>query len=275
MTRELCIIHANCQGDPLADLLAGQPDFAARYEVRRYTNYLKERIPPHELTRCALFIYQHLGERWDDLSSQALLRLVPSACRVLQVPNMLFKGYWPFWTNQSSMDFGDSFLDRLAGMGLDRAEMLHVYLHGDLTRKYDLVGMLEKSLAIEEDKERNAVVHTVPLVRSLWQHEKLFATINHPQRRLLLHVADGVLAALGMEGVPADVADAFAVPYTEFELPIHPQVAALHGLPFADAQTRYHVYGKTLTFEDYVRCYIDCRLRGIDSFIGYLHLVHV
>lgn len=312
--RSLCLIHANCQGDPLAKLLAASPQFAARYEIRRYTNYLRERVAPAELSGCELFLYQHLGEKWDDHASDRLLSMVNPAARVLRLPNMLFTGYWPFWTNRSPMDFGDAFLDRLVSMDLGMTEILHVYLHGDIAAKYDLDAMLRASLDVERDKERGAgvaadaegdrgkvgghgvdrghegqgndaaghvlpggipavVAPTVELVESLWKEERLFATINHPNRRLVLHVAEGVLAALGMDPLPPAVRDGFTDPYPEFELPIHPQVAAHHGLAFGGPDATYNIYGRRMTFEDYVRRYADCRLRGIDNFIGYLQLV--
>ncbi|WP_353115077.1 WcbI family polysaccharide biosynthesis putative acetyltransferase [Nitratidesulfovibrio sp.] len=300
--RSLCLIHANCQGDPLAKLLAASPQFAARYEIRRYTNYLRERVAPAELSGCGLFLYQHLGEKWDDHASDRLLSMVNPAARVLRLPNMLFTGYWPFWTNKSPMDFGDAFLDRLVSMGLGMAEILHVYLHGDIAAKYDLDAMLRASLDVERDKERGAgaepgmvggdggsragrggsavpevipavVAPTVELVEALWKQERLFATINHPNRRLVLHVAEGVLAALGMDPLPPAVREGFTDPYPEFELPIHPQVAAHHGLAFGGPDATYNIYGRRMTFEEYVRRYADCRLRGIDNFIGYLQLV--
>lgn len=303
--RNLCLIHANCQGDPLAKLLAASPQFAARYEIRRYTNYLRERVAPAELSGCGLFLYQHLGEKWDDHASDRLLSMVNPAARVLRLPNMLFTGYWPFWTNRSPMDFGDAFLDRLVSMGLGMAEILHVYLHGDIAAKYDLDAMLRASLDVERDKERGAgvesgmvggdggdggsragrdgsavpdgipavVAPTVELVEALWKQERLFATINHPNRRLVLHVAEGVLAALGMDLLPPAAGEGFTDPYPEFELPIHPQVAAHHGLAFGGPDATYNIYGRRMTFEEYVRRYADCRLRGIDNFIGYLQLV--
>jgi hypothetical protein len=60
--------------------------------------------------------------------------------------------------------------------------------------------------------------------------------------------------------------------YTDFALPIHPQVAAFHGLAYAGAGTLYSAYGQTKTFAQYAAAYVDCRLAGIDDFIGYLHL---
>lgn len=290
--RSLCLIHANCQGDPLAGLLAAAPQFAERYEIRRYTNYQREHVPPAALSGCALFLYQHMGEKWDDHASARLLAMVNPAARVLRLPNMLFTGYWPFWSNRSAMDFGDSFLDRLVALGLGMAEILHVYLHGNLTAKYDLDAMLRASLAVERDKEQGTrnpaapacghagrdaippvVAPTVDLVEALWKEERLFATINHPNRRLVLHVAEGVLAALGMDPLPPAVRAGCADPYPEFELPMHPRVAAHHGLSFGGPDATWNVYGRRMTFEDYTRRYVDCRLRGIDNFIGYLQLV--
>lgn len=272
-SRPLCLIHANCQGDPLAALLSAHPDFAAAYDVRRYTNYEREPVTDADMARCGLLLYQHLGEKWDDHASDRLLARVPPDSLTLCVPNMLFKGYWPFWTNRSSMDFGDSFLDRLVDMGLTEAEALHVCLKGDLAAKFDLTAMFAESLEVERAKEVNAVVGTVDLVAGLWRVERLFATINHPGCRLLLHVADGVLAALGMPPVPQQVRSVFTMPYDEFELPIHPQVAAHHGLAFGGPETRYNIYGRAMTYAEYAHRYIACRRSGVGNFIGYLQLV--
>lgn len=271
--KKLCVVHANCQGDPLRALLSLHPQFGREYDIAKYTNYLREDIPAEQLEACDLFLYQPLGEQWNDHASDALLRKVSPTAVSMAIPNMLFKGYWPFWTNRSPMDYGDAMLDHMIDMGLEKKEILYLCLHTDLTRKYDLDAMLAESLAVERAKEHGCVVHTVDMVQELWKHEKLFNTINHPNRRLVLHVANGVLDALGMTPVPDVVSAAFTDPYPEFELPLHPQVAAYHGLDFGGPQTRYAVYGTPRTYEEYVSRYVDCRLLGVESFIAYLHVV--
>lgn len=273
MPKELCIIHANCQGDPLRALLMLHPQFGSRYEVVKYTNYLRETIPPVQLESCSLFLYQPLGEQWDDLASRALLERVNPRATCLPIPNMLFKGYWPFWTNRSSMDFGDSFLDHLVDMGLEMREVLHVCLRTDVTAKFDLAAMFAESVAHERRKEAGCPVQTVDLVLEHFCSERLFNTINHPNRRLVLHVAQGILAALGFAPLPAVLAGAFADPYPEFELPIHPQVAAFHGLGFGGAGAQFNVFGTMRTYEEYAALYVHCRMHGIHDFAGFLHLV--
>ncbi|MFV0423914.1 WcbI family polysaccharide biosynthesis putative acetyltransferase [Oleidesulfovibrio sp.] len=273
MQKELCLIHANCQGDPLATLLMASPAFARRFEIRKYTNYQREPIAPHELSSCTVFLYQHLGEKWAEHASGHLLGMVNPSAQVLRLPNMFFKGYWPLWTNQSPSEFGDIFLDHLIDMGLEKKEILYVYLNTDLTKKYDLGASLADSLAVERDKEAETVVQTVDMVEALWRDEMLFNTINHPGRKLLLHMADGVLGALGFPPLSPAARNAFADPYPEFILPIHPQVAAYHGLPFGVEDWLFPVFGKQKTFAQYAEHYVDCRLLGIESLSAYLHLV--
>ncbi|ABB39756.1 hypothetical protein Dde_2962 [Oleidesulfovibrio alaskensis G20] len=273
MRKELCIIHANCQGDPLARLLLSCDAFARRFEVRKYTNFQREQIPDRELESCRLFLFQHLGEKWAEQASAHLLHRLGPAAEVLRLPNMLFKGYWPLWTSRSPSEFGDVYLDHLIDMGLEKKEILYVYLHTDLTAKYDLDAMLRESLAVERAKEEETVVRTVDLVESLWRGELLFNTINHPGRRLLLHVAGGVLRALGFSQLSADVCAGFADPYPEFILPVHPQVAAFHGLAFGGEDWQYPVFGRQKTFARYAEHYVDCRLLGLESLSAYLHLV--
>lgn len=273
MSQKYCIIHANCQGDPLQKLLMLHPQFGAEYSITKYTNYLREEIPAHELAACALFLYQPLGEKWNDLASAALLGRVNTAAVTLPIPNMLFKGYWPFWTNKSRMNYGDFFLEHLLGMGLEKQEVLYICMHTVLERKYDLAGMFAASIEMERAKEEGCVVQTVDSILERYKSEPLFNTINHPNRRLVLHVAEGILSALGYAPLPQVLVEAFTDPYPEFELPIHPQVAAFHGLSFGGSDTRYNIYGTLRTYEEYVNLYIDCHLHGIDDFISYLHLV--
>ena len=273
MSRELCLIHANCQGDSLLSLLSATPAFARCFELRKYTNYLKESIAQQDFDRCRVFLYQHLGERWDDLASDVLLaRLHPDA-RKLKIPNLLFKGYWPLWTNKSSMDYGDMLLDLLIARGCTESEALHVYLRGSLTDKYNLDALREESLACERRKEQGAVVALTDFIEEHWRARQLFRTPNHPDTTLLLAIADAVLDRLGLGTVPPSVRDSFTPEYPDFDLPIHPQAGAHFGLPFAGADRLYGIYGRPMTFARYAACYVRCLSRRLGNFEAFLHLV--
>ena len=241
MSRSLCIIHANCQGDALNMLLSSTPAFSSLFEIKKYTNYLSEDIAPEDFARCALLLYQELGAAWKEHASHALLERLSPHAAALKIPNMFFNGYWPLWTNKTHMAFGDQLLEHLAERGCSQEEMLHVCLRGQLAEKYDLTALFQASQAHEAGKERGQVVDTLPLVQEHWRSEQLFYTVNHPCPRLLLHVADGVLNALGLGRVPQQVRLAFSSLPEEFEQPIHPQVGAYFGLPFAGPQRRYRI----------------------------------
>lgn len=278
MHRELCLMHANCQGDELETLLTASSAFSRKYRLVRRTNYTREPVPPHELAGCSLFLYQHLSENWGDVSSEALLRRLPASSLALRIPNLFFKGYWPFWTNDSPIAFGDSLLNRLIDEGASKPVILRIYLHGNIQSFVDLQASLEESIAIERQKEQQTCTRTVDFFLEHWKRRPLFHTVNHPGRELLLLAANGILNAADLPPLQEDeLAAVFRAgfpSYADFDLPIHPQVAAFHGLAFAGPDAEYTVFGRRMTFAAYISRYIDCRLNGMDAdFIGYLQLI--
>lgn len=271
---EDCVLHANCQGEPLSLLLGASPEFAARWRIRQYTNYTRDAIPASALQNATLFLYQYLGPEWGNLSSESLLRKIGPRTVPVCIPNMFFKGYWPLWTNKSLMDFGDSLLDRLYESGAGKPEILRVYLHGDVEKLADPAGVVAKTLAAEREKESRCDVKTVPFVEENWRGMRLFQTVNHPDAPLLVHAAQGILSHLGFAPLPESVCGEFSYGYEGFELPIHPKIAAFHGLPFAGEDTPYPVFGRSMTFTQYISRYIDCRMSHMENdFLGYLQLV--
>jgi hypothetical protein len=268
--RGLCLLHANCQGDPLADLLRAHADFSRAYEISQYVNYARQAVPADELARCDLFLHQWLDEKWGNLSSPALTAKLSPSCRTLCLPNLYCLQYWPFLDSNPAIDYSDAFLNRLLDQGLSLREIVHVYTRGDLRRYFDLPALFAASWDREYEKERRWDVKATDLARSLFRSERLFNTVNHPNRRLTLHVAQETLRLLGFPPLPESTVHDFRDPFPEFELPIHPQVARLQGLEFADEDTRYTLYGRPATFREYVTFYLDCRAHGERDFIGYL-----
>jgi hypothetical protein len=266
----LCIIHGNCQGETLAALLLASPEFVAAWRVEYYVNFTRQAIPDESLGRCGLFLHQRLGEQWGEFSSEALRARLPRGARSISFPNMLFKGYWPFWSGEPGFDYRDTLLDSLLDRGLAPPEALAMALRLDLDRHFGLAGLLADTLARERGKERLSDVGYVHLIEESYRAEKLFQSVNHPRKRLMLHAADGVLALLGLPPLPEGVKAACPELYPEFELPIHPKVAAFHGLKFCGGDTRFNVYGQSLTYREYAALYLDCRAGGRSDFIAYL-----
>ncbi len=277
MSQKLCIIHANCQGDTLKYLLEATPSFAREYTIIKYTNYLQEHVDESALQRCQLFLYQHLGEQWGELATEQLLQKLPVQAQKIHIPNMFFNGYWPLWTNETFMAYGDMLLEDLCQRGLSAAEILHIYMKGNLVANYNLEALRQLSLCKERAKEEHTAIKTLDFIAKHWRQEQLFYTVNHPAPKLSLYVAENVLQLLHMGSIPHEVQDALINHEEEFIQPIHPHVGQLYNLPFADAERLYPVYGQYMNFHTYASAYIQCRLQkgedAVKDFVVYLHLL--
>jgi hypothetical protein len=279
--KRTAILHANCQGEPLAAQLLASPEFARAFAPRVYLNYARQPIPEAELQSCGLFLYQHLGPEWGELSSAALLAKLPADCPRLCIPNMFFRGPWPLWSGAPGFDYRDVFLDRLLDMRLPGPEILRLYLTMPLERKFDLDALLAETVARETERQAHTPVRYLDFVLEHWRARPLFLSVNHPGPELLRLAAAGILRELGLappeypeQAAPARFPGAAALGegYADFELPVHPQVAAFYDLGYGGQGRVYNVYGKAKSFAQYAAAYVECRLAGIDDFIGYLHL---
>lgn len=271
MPSALCLLHANCQGDALRPLLENSPAFNRLFQIRQYTNYTRQSIAEADLEHCKLFLHQRLAPRWGALSTEQLLPRLSPSCTVVEIPNLFFKGYWPFWTNRiRSIDFADSLLEHLLEQGLAPEETLHLYLRGDPALLGNVSAVAEDSLAREEAKEADSPLGCARLLRERWRDEQLFITVNHPGKTLLFHVADRLLRLLGLGGLPDHARRAYVHPQEDFWLPIHPALGPLLGLPFAERERRYPVFAARLTHQEYTSCYLACRLHATPDLLSLL-----
>ncbi len=268
----LCLIHANCQGEPLMDLLAAHPDFSRDFTLRHYVNYARQPVPDADLADCRLFLYQRLGASWGGLASDVLLAKLSPRAKNICLPNLFFLGYWPFWYSGTPFVYPDRFLDTLLNKGLSDREIMHIYLHTDPARYFDLEDIFRKSVAREKEKERAWDIRLTEFIQSRFRDEPLFYTFNHPGKTLCLMVAEAVLERQGYPPLPAHVRETFPEPFAEFTLPIHPAVAANQGLTFLSETPRFPVYGRDMDLAEYTGCYLACKRAGETDFISFLRL---
>lgn len=272
-------MHANCQGVELERLLRASRAFDCTYRIVHRTNFTREPVSRDDLSSCSLFLYQHLGEGWGELASSVLLAGLSPETIVLRLPNLFFKGYWPFWTSGGPIDFGDVLLNRLIDEGASKAVILRIYLHSDIQAFVDLQASLDETLRREREKEADSPIQTLDFFLERWKSAMQFHTINHPGYDLLLHVAQQILGQLDLPPhskaeLQTLAREGFFPSYANFDLPIHPQVAAFHNLQFGGPEQSYALFGRRVTFEQYISRYIDCRLNGLEHyFLGYLQLV--
>lgn len=272
MSKSLCILQANCQGDALKILLEQTPSFNKYFSIAQYYNYKKTVIPDDAITKCSIFLHQYLGPEWQDNYSVRLRQRLSGNCQAIQIPNMFFKGYWPNWTNKSDdIDFADDLLENMISMGLSPGEILHLYLKADEALLGNTIEIAEDSLKIEEEKESSSLIKCSHIIRERWQKEQLFITVNHPGNVLFFHVAERVLDLLGLGRLPGSVRNGFRNPQDDFWLPIHPALASLSHLPFAKKDRKYRIFCSLLTHAQYISCYLACRQQKVKNLLSFLN----
>lgn len=271
MGKQLCIIHANCQGDALAPLLEASEDFKSKFEIRHYVNYKKTELAAEDLKRCGLFLHQYLGPSWGGISTESLLPLLPAQAQTILIPNFFFKGYWPFWTNKiTDIEFADSLLESLLQKKLPAEAVLALYLKAPNSLLGDVEAEALASLAKEREKEQFSEIKYVNLLEENWRNRQLFLTVNHPGVELLAHAVRQILQMLGLNSFSAQALQNFRHPQDEFWLPIHPLVGQKLKLPFAAPDRQYNCFGMNLTHKEYIMRYLACREHGIKDLTGVL-----
>jgi len=270
MNKELCIVHANCQGEPLIERLKTCPEFHEKYECFLFTNYTRERIPPRALEHCSLFLYQHLGEKWDDLASDVLIAKIPASAHRLCIPNMFFKGYWPTWSGSPGFDYRCMYLDELIATDLPPEQVIMLYLHTNVAQKYDLLSLVADTIETEREREKHTPIKYLDIINQNYRDIRLFHTVNHPGSLLMNHVATGVLEELGFPPPSNALLEALDEPFAEFDQPINPKVADIFGWEFAGVDYEFQIYGRTLTFARWVANYVFAQRAEVSDFIGFL-----
>lgn len=264
MTRQLCLIHANCQGDDLKRLLEASPGFTERFEIRHLRNYKREALDQGVLDTTAIFLHQYLTGKWGEFSTdEVLARLPPNTC-TLCIPNCFFKGYWPFWIDRPDLiQFTDSLIEDLLASGLSDTEILHLYFQAPPGLAGDIEAIAASSLAHEKEKERHTPIKYTHLIEESWRERQLFLTINHPAPALMLPIARDILKLLGLKPFSDQFASHFVSTYDDFWLPIHPVTGERLKLRFADHGRLYPCFGGRLNHRDYTLFYLACRRNGI------------
>jgi Polysaccharide biosynthesis enzyme WcbI/Sulfotransferase family len=277
MTKEICIIAANCQGAYFKAMLSASPGFRERYEIHYFVNYNHETVPPELLKRCKLLIYQPLGPKWGDLSSYKLIHGAAKDCRTISINYLTFPVYWPFMVHDSrnqpdashpfgQFPYGDSLIVDMLSAGMKPDEVLRNYLEGPYVEaKTSPDRILESYIAKQRDLEDRRDQKVLDFILANYRTTRLFETYNHPSRPLCIHQGNDVLQRLDFppllhEQLPV-------LPYLQDnQQPIHPVVAKSLGLEFeCSASTIYNVWKKPLTFTQYTEAYVRWDVSAIGS----------
>lgn len=267
MSKEICIISANCQGAYLKRLLAASPEFAERFDVHYFVNYNQEIVPDDLLGRCKLLIYQPLGEQWGELSAGHLMDRLPQGAMRLAVNYITSPLYWPFMAQDTrntpdtdhpfgQFPYGDSLIQSLLAEGMSPEEVFRNYLDPDFIRsRFDPAKIVEEYVQQQRDLESRRDQQLLDYILANHQETKLFESFNHPAVPLCVRQTDDLLSKLGYPALK-DLPDLSYIRI--FQQPVHPAIAEAMGLKFeCRNDTSYRIWGTPLTFDEYTKAYIE------------------
>jgi hypothetical protein len=248
--------------------LARSGEFNDRLDIKYHFVGLQQNLHEQgrsEVERTDILLVQDIRD-WEHYPLRPHIR---DDVRIIKFPLLHFASLWPFdhyngpgdkeayereWPNLTFL-YHDGLLARLRKEIPDREERLLAYrtLSADGIINFTRLHDFEKRRLTAMDKQFGCKIGQ--FILDNFQRKKLFYTTNHPNGQIIGMLLQYLLRQLGMgQGLrPNSTLDHLR----RLQIPVHPKVAAALGVKWADARTKYLFCGEQITWETYVRRYIE------------------
>jgi hypothetical protein len=266
--RTRVLIIGNCQAQTVHEALVRSGEFDDRLDVKYHFVALQQNLHEQgkaELETSDILLVQDIKD-WDDYPLRPHIR---DDVRVIKFPLLHFASLWPFdhyngpgdreayereWPNLTFL-YQDGLLARLRKEIPDREERLLAYrtlsVGGliNFTRLHDF----EKRRLTAMDKQFGCEIGQ--FVLDNFQRRRLFYTTNHPNGQIIGMLMQFLLRRLGVDRAYRSIG--ILDHLRRLQVPVHPKVAEALGVKWADTNTKYLYCGEQITWETYVRRYIE------------------
>jgi hypothetical protein len=266
--RTRVLIVGNCQAQTIHEALARSGELDDRLDVKYHFVALQQNL--HEAGRAELESSDVLlVQEIRDWENYPLRPYIQDGVRIIKFPLLHFASLWPFdhyngpgdkeayereWPNLTFL-YHDGLLARLRKEIPDREERLLAYrsLSVDGIINFTRLHDFEKRRLMAMDKQFGCEIGQ--FILDNFQRRKLFYTTNHPNGHITGMLMQYLLRQLGIDRAyrPTGILDHLK----RLQVPVHPKVAKALGVKWADAGTKYLYCGEQITWETYVRRYIE------------------
>jgi hypothetical protein len=239
--------------------------FDAKYHFVQIPQNLHE-FAIRDLESCDIVVAQDI-RLWDEFPLRDAIR---SQTDTVKVPLVRFASLWPFdgWNGPTDREayareapnlafpYLDGLLGRLRKEVPDREARFQAYRSLAIPRlvNYRRLHELEERRLAAMDRQFNIAIGAYIL--ETFRHRRILHTTVRPNWQvfglLLQCVADLVGANVRIK-LPQSIDDSLRNP----QVPVHPMVARELGVKWAGGRTRYIDHGREVTWETYIRGYIE------------------
>ncbi len=258
------VVSGNCQARVIWQALAESAEVKADYRpvyVRNFRKGDQGEARPEDLRDCALLLEQ-IAHKAPEMPGKESL---PPHNRLIRYPILWLGSLWPLHSDgprkasaasrqDDANPYGDRLILDLLDEGLGSDEAVRRWLETDVPALVDLDRLHE----ILEQKARlldtRADVKLGGLVQDGFREQRLFVSRNHFSKAMFQQTLELVFAEIGLPAPELDLAKALRG-MGDFEVPIHPSVAAHFGLRWWSADMSFAYNGKPLGMEAYLRRY--------------------
>jgi hypothetical protein len=262
------IIIGNCQAQTVYEALTRTRAFNTRVNAKYHFVGLQQNL--HELARnelanCEMLLVQDIND-WENYPLRSDIR---EDLPIIKFPLLHFASLWPFDHYNGPGDreayereapnltflYLDGLLARLRREIPDREQRLVAYRSLSIEGMVNYVRLhdFEKRRLTAMDKQFG--IDIGKFILDNFQRKKLFYTTNHPNGQVLALLLQHLLRYLGVDATCRPITSLDHL--SRLQVPVHPKVARALGVKWASEATKYLYGGERITWETYVRRYIE------------------
>jgi hypothetical protein len=262
------LIIGNCQAGLVAESFRKNAFLASRFRTRHHWMELpanQHEQGKRELSECDILLIQDIRE-WPDYP---LRSYVPEKVPIIRFPCLRFASLWPFDAFNGPDDrqarqhdypnfeftYFDGLLGRLRRQIPDknlRFEVYHTLNLPDLI-DYRRIHRLEERRLAAMDKAFGGSIGAFILEN--FRARQVLYTTAHPSGEILAMLLRQIAAELDIKRRLGRLSSLHEL--DRLQVPVHPMVATTLGVKWADESTKYLYRGEYITWETYIRRYID------------------
>jgi hypothetical protein len=266
--RQKVVVVGNCQALAVYEALCRAGRLNARIEARYHFVGLQKNLHEQgrrELQACDVLLVQEI----QDWERYPLREAVAERTPIIKFPLLRFASLWPFdhyngpgdreayereWPNLT-FPYLDGLLGRLRREIPDREQRFAAYRTLAVAGIVNYVRLhdFETRRLVAMDRKYGCSIGR--FILDNFRRRQVFYMTCHPNGQVLTLLMRHLIKQLGIDAPyhPHASLDHFK----RQQVPVHPKIAKALGVTWAHEKTRYLYDGRTVTWESYIRSYID------------------